>query len=902
MVKRVLVSGWILLLLVGCDPALVGLNDGEGPAPLTVASFSPTSGYQGTLIHIEGSGFAEKQTVNKVRIGNVDAIVVESTPTSIDAIVGLNATSGTVEVTVNDETITAADAFTLAPWPGPGSAEDGPPMFYKGAGAGVLKDLPSTGTIKVLVVPGYPTDLVPANQVAVRQAIAAAWVEVDKFYRQASYGRLNIQVSVAEWVPLTGLFDDYVQLKSPPPVPADEPWWTPNLRPDTIERFRAELINDAVNSQDYDINQYDAVATYMFTDNQPIRAWGGSKGSNFAYNDGADIDINITADHELFLMSLGETANWGRCAHELGHCLVDSTNPAKLMGEDVYGSDLVDSSSATAESFDMMGAHDSHPLFSGYYMHQLGWFSDANVIGGDDDAPLQWDRNPFSAEFVLAAHGVDEDDSAERKHLIRIRVAEGLYYFVEVRQRPQPDSGQVFDTGIPINGAFMDGGVVVTKVITGELHNNQEMRFITLMHESRVLQQGEFATDPARALKISVPTVYFETLEHQRLICVVRVEWAQDMQPDPTADFDIRIKPWQGRYESPDIWIDRKDWNVFDFTDDSGNPVGNGDKPLVGQINRFWTRVHADGLDANNVRLQYYALTRPSIGDNGNWTALPASPKLLAFIGAAAAVEDYINWVPVVGEHTCLQVIAEPQLGEITHANNKAQENVFEFETVAASVPPPKRIALSVRNPENTAQLVMLTATGVPEGYMVALPHRWVYLEALGEKRIEAIVISLEEATPSQPFFMDLKVSGYLPRSYNELVDGVVPASYFSSIGGILAQIRPKHRVTLSIAEDEQAGNASTIVVKGTIVPAYADQPVEVYMKDPLGRMRTEVVPTDGAGAYTAAFDIGHAPTDDDSLGASEPPRVGSYYAKAYIVHASQAAETETEQILITRP
>ncbi len=60
----------------------------------------------------------------------------------------------------------------------------------------------------------------------------------------------------------------------------------------------------------------------------------------------------------------------------------------------------------------------------------------------------------------------------------------------------------MYDTNIPVTSG--DGGVVITKVVTDLVHNNQQMRFISLLHGENVLRQGNTAEDPARSLKITV--------------------------------------------------------------------------------------------------------------------------------------------------------------------------------------------------------------------------------------------------------------------------------------------------------------------------------------------------------------------------------------------------------------
>ena len=97
--------------------------------------------------------------------------------------------------------------------------------------------------------------------------------------------------------------------------------------------------------------------------------------------------------------------------------------------------------------------------------------------------------------------------------------------------------------------------------------------------------------------------------------------------------------------------------------------------------------------------------------------------------------------MPIVGEHTCLKIIAEPQLGEVSVGNNSAQENVFNFQPAAASVPEPIVMPVAVRNPRDTEARVEIRVSGVPEGYLVYLPYRWVRLGPRGEQRMDLLIV-----------------------------------------------------------------------------------------------------------------------------------------------------------------
>lgn len=162
--------------------------------------------------------------------------------------------------------------------------------------------------------------------------------------------------------------------------------------------------------------------------------------------------------------------------------------------------------------------------------------------------------------LILLQHALSEDAAANRLHIFKVKVSNALVYYIEVRQRPGP-TAQIFDDNIPIGAAPNQGGVIVTRVIADEMHNNQQTRFITLMHGDRVQVQGDVIEDPARALRI---TVLNDSVQVRPLVCRVRVEWAQTVADDPHGSFDLNVEPGANSWESPDVWVDRDPIGAFD--------------------------------------------------------------------------------------------------------------------------------------------------------------------------------------------------------------------------------------------------------------------------------------------------------------------------------------------------
>ncbi len=816
-----------------------------------IADFQPLSGYAGTMMTIIGNNFSDVREKNRVRVGGQYAYVVDSSINQLLVITHPDTVTGPVEVEVDSKNALGPRPFEELPWPKPQSGDDGPPYSYAGRGAGgaASGSVPSTGTARILVVACNPTDLAPANATTVRQGIVDTFADVTTFYTQASYGQLTVQVDVTNFVTLLGDSSYYHR--------ANGAAGYPNIDAAVLGQLMAECAQGAVD-QGLDLDDYSVMVSSVHMPGLSVRAWGGWSSSNFAYDDGAGTSINITTSNPLGLIAQSHTADWGRAAHEFAHNVLDG---GLVLGEDVYSSDLVDGSEATAAPFAMMGNHDSHPLFSAFNIVQMGWYDSANVARRD------WDRNPFSEEFDIVAHDLVQDASAGRIHILEIRITSGLSYFVEARQRPDTTAVNpaIFDENIPLGMDADDGGVIVTKVVTDTLNNNHQTRLITLLQQpQRLLGTGESAEDPLRTIKI---TVLNDSVQARPRVCRVRVEWVQEIADTPGGDFDLRIQPWGSGWETEDIWVDRNPFGSYDFTDPSGNPTGNGDEPRPMEVNRFYVRVRNDGTaTANSVKVTHYAITPPGVGDNGNWT--PLSSYTIASIPNNGSSENFVNWVPTVGEHTCLKVAVHQQLGEVSGGNNQAQENVFNFQPAASSIAEPVKLTVAVRNPLDERALVLIALENVPQGYYVYFPHRWLWLDALGEKRLDLLIIPLFD--PQKPYVThyrhenddrraapvaSIRLYGRVPRVYSEKLEITGnPASWMAPIGGVLARVEPKLRgeITLdpNIKDDDGICH-----IEGCLEPKIKCQALRVDMTHPNGEVTSVLTDTDERGCFIARFE-----------------------------------------------
>jgi hypothetical protein len=856
-----------------------------------IGDVEPTSGQRGTIVTLRGARFAAARGDNLVTIGGASAPVLSASSTELKVLTTADTNTGPIELKVGTHTATGPYPFTVTAYPG-NADDDGPPVFAMGAGAGSTGDVNPIGTIRVLIVVCQALDVVPGNFNTVRTGLNDRWTNVQTFYTQASYGRTNVQFDiVGSAAPLDGNFADFVDLAG-----------IQNVIPGQLNRVAAIAANHA-QSQGFDLNNYQMMCSVVFTNNQFIRAWGGSDTSTFSYDDGkptsdpTHIHISISVSHAINLLWIHETANWGRFAHEFGHNIVsaptETGDGTATLGEDVYGSDLVDSSAATAQDFELMGNHDSHPIFTGFHLEKLGYYQAANVT------ERQWDRNPHSEEIDLIAHGLAEDSAANRFHLLKVKISDALTYFVEVRQRPGTTT-QIFDDSIPIGAAPNQGGVIVTRVIADEMHNNQQTRFITLMHDDRVQIAGDFIDDPARALRI---TVVNDAVQARPLVCRVRLEWAQTIADDPNGAFDLRVEPWDSNWQSPDIWVDRQPFGTFDNPLDSQNrPTGNGDQPRVNQGNQFTARVHVSGaMGASNVKLTFYAVTPPGVGDNGNWS--PIAVRTIGTIAQNGFVDSFCTWVPVVGKHTCLKVFASQQLGEISGGNNGAQENVFDFQAAGSSPADPVFIRTAIRNPLDEPRAVHLSTRGLPLGWAAQIPNAWVWLDGKGEREVDVLVWPLADVNAYDlasnkekrlPATAPFQVKGNIERSYTEVMNGslVPPGSRFFPIGGTFyrTHVRRRANIRLEVKADEGKNTAQAI---GAVGPGTAKQRVLVDVMFPDGKTRRSVeTRTKVGGQFTARLNL----LDDHGKLQS-----GVYRVQAFIFAASELADAESNVIQLVR-
>lgn len=83
------------------------------PVELSVTGFNPQQGVLGTIVAIEGTGFSSTEADNIVEFNGVAATVNSATSDQLQVTVPYGATTGTISISVNNETVLTTGNFTV---------------------------------------------------------------------------------------------------------------------------------------------------------------------------------------------------------------------------------------------------------------------------------------------------------------------------------------------------------------------------------------------------------------------------------------------------------------------------------------------------------------------------------------------------------------------------------------------------------------------------------------------------------------------------------------------------------------------------------------------------------------------------------------------------------------------
>jgi hypothetical protein len=594
---------------------------------------------------------------------------------------------------------------------------------------------------------------------------------------------------------------------------------------DALQRLKAIMPS-------FDIEQFEGFVTVL---NGPFGRAQSSNPANVTQVSFEGTTIKFQSAKGRLWIATG--SSWGRKAHELGHW---------FLMPDIYTEKYDDGTMLVgdAEHWDLAGDADEGALFSGAQADHMQLFDGTNVVR------RSWDpgSGSTSESFEIVAHDASED-GGPRIHLLELDVADGLSYYVEVRQKP---GTVIFDANIPA-GNPQQGAVLVTRARKAETFINNANERSTMLFG--VLDVGQSAVDPPRLLRIECA----ERLQDRPLVYRVVIHWNEEPPPNPDGTFDLSITPWSTEtWESVDIWIDSPRNNaadgtvVYEFHEDGKPGVAklSGDRPWVKHVNSVHARIHNTGgkaaaQDAKDVWVSLSVTSPPGIGDNGvapdgtrpHWTTIQT--KKIDSVAANSVKEVTFNWTPDVAAHTCLTVAIMPQFGEIEPHNNRAQENVANFDSPGGSSHEPVILDAEVRSPFSVVRKVDLVVRGLPEGWHAVVDHAWTWLGPKGAKPVRVIA------------WTDL----HSPRAHErqQIPDVAFPRvegwtnfdHIYVPIGGILMPVKANARVEIVL---EARPGPRGLIVEAVLHPAIRDVPIAVEVTDSRGDSQILHGITDTAG------------------------------------------------------
>lgn len=506
--------------------------------------------------------------------------------------------------------------------------------------------------------------------------------EIANFYDEATHGQTTFT------------------FESPAGAP-DNGWLSLGYNSTDYEFFKTG--QDAIDLADPYVDYTGINRVAVITNNSNFGGQGGA-GWWWAVDDGDErtfVEDGADVDKRFMSMSVVNewVGAWGSytfdaaaavVAHELGHHLDLKTHYGTIYW-------FPGGPRLMITPWDVMGLSPHRNHFLGWAKLERQWTPAAGVqiVGPPTTADL---------DQTIA---LSPSETAGGTDLIKIPVTEGpLFtgYTVETRRQINGDEN-LPSVGVLLSYVDENPSTARKAIVLEDPGSPGDL-------DQAPLEAGDSYSVPARNLTITHVSDSGDDAN-------VRIEYdlPPALPPNP------QITPWGGPpWETVDIWVDseKNGWDTYRYTDASGNPVGNGDDSWVDHDNRLYFRITNGGTgNASNVNVQVYANEPPGMGDSGaDWRYLGTA--VFPTIAAGASETGYVNWKPVVGEHTCVKVVIVEQVEETIAGDNIAQENVTAFDTSAGSPYRPRCHRFMVNNPfENRETSVHMLVRDIPEGWII---------------------------------------------------------------------------------------------------------------------------------------------------------------------------------------
>lgn len=509
-----------------------------------------------------------------------------------------------------------------------------------------------------------------------------------------------------------------------------------------------------------------------------------------------------------------DRAVWGRWAHEMGHAF-QQAGPAHPSNYN--------------NAFELMDAN--LPGQTGPFEKQAnqgfpGWLPPAKyqtiscAKGGEIANLWAMEYDPTGKPNVQA---------------FKVQLTGSFYYMLSVRRRVLGDDLNAFFTpnGIPDEGMIIERVNEGANPVVQVIGRNQTPGCTGSCNRNALWHDGDiFSGDGI--------TVGIRKIDNDNYSVTARCN-DQALQPD------IMLNPWTSppgnTWETTDIWVDSPvngygTYRYGTWSDLAGGtvPVGNGDDPAVGQVNRLYARVRNVGTQvATNVVVNWEITDPPGLGIAGasGWAPIgsvsSAQFPALASIPAGGTVDVYVAWTPnfaltpaqiaagTFAFHTCVRVKMPAVAGELVLGNqdgDREQENISYFQAPSTGPGVPKfKDVIRLHNDDFVQKktFYLTYKTDVPDDWKVDLNGGKKTIELAPAQVVDLPIIIRSGATP-QPvgkrFFTDVSAS-YLNMLVNNMNPKDVHPEY-KPLGGVQVDSRVLNRTRLRCTGDKNSNGLIT--------------------------------------------------------------------------------------------
>jgi hypothetical protein len=593
-----------------------------------------------------------------------------------------------------------------------------------------------SGTKKVMVLRAYFHDY--ANSFRYTKSQVEGFMgDLDSLWKNTSYGNIDLDYQVSDPIQLPNNRSSYV---------------TDHSDGDLSEGAQfSDVLKDAISHapSGLDWDGLSAVLVVMAeTDTSQFHRGQGKGGCNLKKGPGSSATMTVGCAIFSENPSDSDVAVWGRWAHEIGHAFQENPKPAHPSD---YNND-----------FDLMDAN--YPGQTGVFEKETGkaftgWMPTdhyADVVPNVSGVGPSWAPAGSAvggANIDLRAMEYDPAGEPDYQAIRAYTASQNVYYLVSVRRRVLGDDLNATFGGIP------DEGVMIEKVVEGGNTNINDCpsdptpcyRWVEVKGPGGNADQlWHGGTNDSWYFDDGVGIQIGKALDADGDHYPVAIKYDLSVQPD------VAISPWRSApsnsYESQDVWVDSPvngygTYRYGQWTSTYGDtvPIGNGDDPAVGQVNRIYARVRNIGTsDASNV-VVHIDRTDPEgrgiAGSNGFIqidTVTSAQFPGLATIPAGGYTDVYVDYTPAFTPtpdqiaqgrfafHTCVRVRIDAASGETVLGNQDGfdeQENIDTFEVPADGGPaaPAYQESVTLRNddPVNPKWFDLWYLTDVPDGWTV---------------------------------------------------------------------------------------------------------------------------------------------------------------------------------------